>query len=100
MKFDAFIENITDTIMSMDSETRIEVANTLLIKLEHSKDITRWQFWDRVSVKDHAEELAERELDTITVNSIMDKLNSDWNTPRFSLRDTDAFTEAVNKSIK
>lgn len=95
----SFIRNTVNAIVAMDSKTRIAIVHNLLMKLEDKRDITRWQFWDRYSVKEHGEDLAERTLTDIEVDDIMENLNTEWNKPSFSVRDTEAFTEAVNKYL-
>jgi hypothetical protein len=95
----AFINYTVNAITAMDSETRIAIAHRLLAKLEEKKDVTRWQFWDRYSVKEHGEEMAERTLTDEDINGIMDELSEDWNSTQTSLLETDAFTEVLKNSI-
>jgi hypothetical protein len=95
----ALIGHTVRAIMAMDSDTRIGIANRLLRSLEEKKEVTRWQFWDRYSVKEHGEEMAERALTEAEVDTIMDELSSEWNSTQTSLNETDAFTEVVKNSI-
>ena len=94
-----YINNVVNSILVLNSDTRIAIAHRLLMGLEEKKDITRWQFWDRQSVKEHGQELADRTLTDTEVTDIMDALTKDWNASVTSLQETDIFTEVVNNSI-
>jgi hypothetical protein len=96
----AFINYTVNAITAMDSETRIAIAHRLLAKLEEKKDVTRWQFWDRYSVKEHGEEMAERTLSDDEVNAIMDGISQEWSSLSVSLQQTDNFLDAVKNHIK
>ena len=95
----ALINNTVNSILALDSEMRIAIAHRLLMKLEEKKDITRWEFWDRFSVKEHGSDMAEAELSEEQVDQIMVNLNYDWNNPRDSIRGTDDFTDALGRAI-
>lgn len=94
------INNKVKEILELNSDLRISIAHRLLMKLEDKKDITRWEFWDRHSVKEHGEDLTEKELTEEQVDKMMEYLNEDWNKPRFSVQSTEAFTEALGRAIK
>lgn len=87
-------------ILELNSDLRISIAHRLMMKLEEKKDITRWEFWDRVSVKEHGEDIADKGLSEEQVDKMMEFLNEDWNKPRFSVQSTEAFTEALGRALK
>lgn len=94
------INSAVKSITELDFDLRVSIAHRLLMKLEEKKDITRWAFWDRVSVKEHAEELAEKSLSEQQVDAIMVQLNKDWNNLDLSVRDTNSFTKSVSNALK
>lgn len=95
-----YVKNVVKGIMVLDQETRVSVLLNLMMEMEDKNDITRWAFWDRGSVKEHGEEIAERSLSEADVDAIMERLHDDWNEPRFSVRDTEAFTDAVGEVVR
>lgn len=94
------INSAVNSITELDFDLRVSIAHRLLMKLEEKKDITRWAFWDRVSVKEHAEELSEKNLSEKQVDALMANLNEGWNKLDSSLRDTDSFTKSVSNALK
>lgn len=96
----AYVKNLVKGIMVLDQDTRVSFLHNLMMEMEDKNDITRWAFWDRTSVKEHGEEIAERGLSEAEVDSIMERLHNDWDNPRFSVRDTEAFTDAVGEVVR
>jgi hypothetical protein len=94
-----YVKSIVGGITALDQETRISVLHNLMMEMEDKNDITRWAFWDRFSVKEHAEEISEKTLSEPEVDAIMEHLHDDWNNLSFSVRDTNAFTEAVSNAL-
>jgi hypothetical protein len=95
-----YVKNVVKGIMVLDQETRISVLHNLMMEMEDKNDITRWAFWDRFSVKEHAEEVSEKTLSEPEVDAVMEHLHEDWNKTFFSVHDTNAFTEALGKVLK
>ena len=100
MKRTELINSTVKTISALDYDMRIAIAQCLLVELEAKKDITRWQFWERESVKEHGEEIAEKELSEKQVDKIMINLNAEWNDASVSINGTDVFTYAVGRAIR
>jgi hypothetical protein len=92
-----YINNIVNTITVLDRETKIAIANRLLMRLEQSKDITRWQFWDRYAVSEQAEAIMEHEISEDGLDIIMQKLSDNWNQVSASTPETDALTYEIGK---
>ena len=95
-----YINSVVNSILVLPSDTRIAIAQCLLVELEEKKDITRWNFWERQSVKEHSEEIAEEELSEEQVDQIMDNLNTEWNHVSVSVNGTDDFTDALDRAIR
>lgn len=93
----SYINNTVDSILALDSDLRISIAHRLLMKLEEKKDITRWQFWDRHSVCEQAEEIAEHEISQEGLDIIMGKLSDKWNQVSASTPETNALTYEIAK---
>ena len=93
----SYINNTVESILALDSDLRISIAHRLLMKLEEKKDITRWQFWDRYSVREQAEEIAEHEINQEGLDIIMGKLSDKWNQVSASTPETDALTYEIAK---
>lgn len=93
----SYINNTVESILALDSDLRISIAHRLLMKLEEKKDITRWQFWDRYSVREQAEEIVEHEISQEGLDIIMGKLSDKWNQVSASTPETDALTYEIAK---
>lgn len=93
----SYINNTVESILALDSDLRISIAHRLLMKLEEKKDITRWQFWDRFSVAEQAEEILEHEISQEGLDIIMGKLSAKWNQVSASTPETDALTYEIGK---
>lgn len=93
----SYINNMVNTILSLDSDMRIAIAHRLLMKLEKKKDITRWQFWDRFAVGEQAEEILEHEITQEGLDIIMGKLSDKWNQVSASTTETEDLTYEIAK---
>lgn len=90
-------KGVVSSIALLDIDSRLAIAHPLLVELEAKGDITRWQSWDRHSVKEHGEEMAGRALSNAEIDHSMRTLNKEWNA--CSLEATDDFTDSLSVSL-
>lgn len=97
MSRNELINSTVNAIMAMDLDLRLSIAHRLLMKLEGNKDITRWQFWDRLSVAEQAESIMEHDISEEGLDIIMQKLSDNWNQVSASTPETEALTYEIGK---
>lgn len=97
MNRNELINSTVNAIMAMDLDLRLSIAHRLLMKLEGNKDITRWQFWDRLSVAEQAESIMEHDISEEGLDIIMQKLSDNWNQVSASTPETEALTYEIGK---
>lgn len=84
--------------MALDFDTRIAIAHRLLSQLGDKQEITRWQFWDRIAVKEQAEEIADRTLSDEEVDGVMHRLTIGWDA--ISGKETENLTDAIKDALE
>jgi hypothetical protein len=97
MNRNELINSTVNAIMAMELDLRLSIAHRLLMKLEGNKDITRWQFWDRLSVAEQAESIMEHDISEEGLDIIMQKLSDNWNQVSASTPETEALTYEIGK---
>lgn len=92
------MEHIINKIMNMKREDRVALAHGLLMELEKSGDITCWNFWERQTVKEIAEESVTSKFKEQDLNGLIGRLNKEWDSQ--SQRDWEVFSDKVSKHLK
>ena len=93
----SYINNTVNSILALDLDLRVSIAHRLMMKLEEKKDVTRWQFWDRLAVAEQAESILEHEISEEGLDIIMQKLSDKWNQVSASTPETEALTYELGK---
>jgi hypothetical protein len=93
----SYINNTVNSILALDLDLRVSIAHRLMMKLEEKKDVTRWQFWDRLAVAEQAESILEYEISEEGLDIIMQKLSDKWNQVSASTPETEALTYELGK---
>ena len=84
--------------MKMKRGDRVALAHGLLMELEKSGDITCWNFWERETVKEIAEERVSGNFTDSDLNGLMGRLNKEWDS--LSQHDWEVFTDRTGKHLK
>ena len=92
------MEKLMAQIMKMKQQDRVAFAHGLLMNLEKSGDITCWNFWEKETVREIANEGVETEITDEDLAGLMGRLNREWD--GLAQDDWQTFSDRLNKHKK